>query len=329
MKNKCCFIIPYFGKFPNYFQLFLNSCESNPEFTWFIFTDDYTQYKYPENVICIDMNMKKFKEILKEKFDFEVKVNEPHKLCDLKPAYGYIFEEYIKGFDFWGHCDVDIILGDLKSFLSDELLERYDKLFCLGHFILYKNNYENNRLFMKAVNGQVWYKESFSTYKTTVFDETYGDDKNINTIFRHYNKKIFIEDWSMNSLIAPANFVKTTYDGRINDFYNEKFVDALYIWDNGKILRFYIKKNKLIREEFMYMHFQARQMNIHINIEENKKYKILGNGFYDLPFDYIDINNFKLIKRKIFSLRYLKIITNWKIDGLKKKVNKLIFKNKD
>ncbi|WP_368731163.1 DUF6625 family protein [Lacticaseibacillus paracasei] len=36
--KKCCFVIPYFGNFPNYFQLFLNSCKKNPHYDWLFFT---------------------------------------------------------------------------------------------------------------------------------------------------------------------------------------------------------------------------------------------------------------------------------------------------
>ena len=35
--EKVVFIIPYFGKFNNYFQLFLNSCAYNKKFEWLIF----------------------------------------------------------------------------------------------------------------------------------------------------------------------------------------------------------------------------------------------------------------------------------------------------
>lgn len=52
-KRLCVFILPYYGKFPNYFQLFLNSCGSNPEYDWLIFTDDHTAYDYPDNVPAV------------------------------------------------------------------------------------------------------------------------------------------------------------------------------------------------------------------------------------------------------------------------------------
>lgn len=43
-------IIPYYGKFPDFFQLFLNSCKWNKGFNWLIFTDNEDKYIYPDNV---------------------------------------------------------------------------------------------------------------------------------------------------------------------------------------------------------------------------------------------------------------------------------------
>lgn len=53
--KKICFIIPYFGDLPKYFQLFLNSCRHNKAYQWILFTDDNTKYIFPENVRKINM----------------------------------------------------------------------------------------------------------------------------------------------------------------------------------------------------------------------------------------------------------------------------------
>lgn len=65
----------------------------------------------------------------------------------------------MKKYEFWGHCDLDIILGNLNDFITEEMLNTYDKIFCLGHMILYKNDYDINRLFMKPVDGNLLYKK--------------------------------------------------------------------------------------------------------------------------------------------------------------------------
>ena len=56
MKNKVIFIIPYFGNFNNYFQLFLNSCATNSDFSWLIVTDNNEKYDFPRNVLLKQMS---------------------------------------------------------------------------------------------------------------------------------------------------------------------------------------------------------------------------------------------------------------------------------
>ena len=67
--NRCVFIIPYFGKFNNYFQLFLNSCKPNNRFDWLIITDDHGDYAYPSNVKVIYSDFSNIKTKIQEKLD--------------------------------------------------------------------------------------------------------------------------------------------------------------------------------------------------------------------------------------------------------------------
>ena len=83
--------------------------------------------------------------------DFEITLSKPQKLCDYKCAYGVIFEDYIQDYDWWGHCDLDQIFGNLNMFVTEDMLRKYDKLFSLGHLSLYKNSYKNNRIFMGKI----------------------------------------------------------------------------------------------------------------------------------------------------------------------------------
>ena len=76
--KKCVFILPYFGKFNNYFPLFLKSCEKNPTYNWLIFTDCKEKYNYPENVDVVDMTLQELKkkaEDLDFKFQWKHRIN--------------------------------------------------------------------------------------------------------------------------------------------------------------------------------------------------------------------------------------------------------------
>lgn len=305
--KKCVFIVPYFGKFPDMFPIFLKTCGFNRDFEWIFFTDIQEKYDYPDNVKVIYVKFEDLKKIIRNKFNFEIIINEPHKLCDYKPAYGYIFEEYLKDYAFWGHCDIDTIMGNLSKFITDELLEKYDKLFCLGHMILYRNTYDNNRVFMSEYKGKSLYKESFTSPITTIFDETYGGSENINTIFLAEGLPVLQEDWSANFQIEYSDFVRVTYNAESELYDTEERKDAFFVWNNGSIYRYWIEDNQLISQEFMYMHFQLRQMKFNSKVLNYEKFKIIPEIFEELEVWPITLGNFKSIRKKTFTLHFLHI----------------------
>lgn len=322
----CCFIIPYFGKFPNYFQLFLNSCKYNPDFNWLIFSDDETCYNVPQNVSIVRITFDSFKKRIQSFFDFEIVLPTPYKLCDYKPVYGYVLHDYLSEYLFWGYCDIDTIMGNLNHFLTPYVLENYDKIFCLGHMTLFKNNEENNRLFMSEYKGQLLYKRAFTTDKIVTFDEEWRDENNINQIFLSKGKKVFMEDYSMNPSISYNSFVRIRYVGHTSfsnshGYQIEKPKKALYVWDKGHIYRYFMDGAKFIREEFVYMHFQMRKIKISNRILNADCFKIIPNKFLPLEVDKINENTFRKIKTKgvCFHVQRLK----W--NSLKRKISRLIY----
>ena len=97
MKNKTCvLILPYFGKFNSYFSLFLRSFSYNTEFDLLLFTDSDVNYNYPKNVKVIKSELDSIKKRAEEKFGFKISLNNPYKLCDYKPAYGFCLKSIFK-----------------------------------------------------------------------------------------------------------------------------------------------------------------------------------------------------------------------------------------
>src|SRR5699024_8951933 len=124
-----------------------------------IYTDDVTEYNYPKNVHRIVMNFDECKRIIQSHFDFSIALKSPKKLCDYKCAYGYVFQDYLTDYDWWGHCDLDQVFGDLGTFITDERLNTVDKIYSIGHLTLYRNTEANNQIFMSEIEGRAWYKE--------------------------------------------------------------------------------------------------------------------------------------------------------------------------
>lgn len=324
--KKVCFIVPYFGTLPNYFQLFLESCSINKDYEWLIITNDQRKFCYPKNVKRVIMSFEELKKTISSKFSFKINLNTPRKLCDYKPAYGFIFENYLREYEYWGHCDIDTIMGKLDDFLPPLLKNQYDKIFTLGHFILYKNTKENNRIFMKNFRGQSLYKESFQTDSITTFDETYGDDNNVNSIFVENGAKVYEKDLSFNVDLYISKFTQIIYD-------NKQYVvlkhpsKILFIWSENGLKYFYIDKGKLQTKEVMYIHLQQRKMKVSRKmVYNNTSFSIIPNEFYPIQNQIPkNVNDFYKLKRNSLSFQREKIFIKWKWFGLKRKI--LIFLN--
>src|SRR4030042_6359419 len=109
--SKLGVIVIYFGTLPKYFNHFLVSCSFNRQIDWFLFTDQERPISLSENVFYHNFDINNFNNIASEKLRFPVKISYSYKLCDFKPAYGLIFEDFLKGHEYWGYCDIDMIFG--------------------------------------------------------------------------------------------------------------------------------------------------------------------------------------------------------------------------
>lgn len=300
--KKCCFVIPYFGKFNNYFPLFLKTCGWNKDFNWLVVTDDNTKYDYPENFRVIKMSFQELRDLVQEKFDFPITLEKPYKLCDYKPAYGYIFEEYLSEFRFWGHCDTDVLMGNLSGFFTDDIFEKYDKIGCLGHMVLYRNTKENNRVFMHEYKGVFLYKKAYTTNEIATFDEEYLYDNNINRIFLAEKRPVLIKDYSFNFHLDYYRFVKVEYIGIYTEksphgYRTENYKDAVYLWEDGHIKRYIRGEQCIIEEEMAYIHLQKRKMQFSESLLSLNRIKIIPNAFLELEVPNVSLETFSKIEK--------------------------------
>lgn len=309
MNNRVAFIIPYFGKFNNYFPLFLKSCETNADLCdWLIFTDDKTEYKYPNNVKVFYLEWSEMQDIITRKFEGKFCIERPYKLCDYKPTYGYLFSEYLSNYSFWGHCDVDLIWGKISDFLSIEFLMKFDKIFDLGHCTIFQNNLHVNKAFMLEINGKKRYEEVFRNKKNCSFDEEYYNES-INDIFIENGLTIFDKSFAANTYTKTSGFrlINMTHDKR--GYVLEKKCKGLFVWNSGKLIR-YCKINGLLeKKEYLYIHFQSRSMvvrNFDLVVRSDV-FKLIPNKFEILEVKEINNENFEKIKKKNFNLHYFKL----------------------
>ncbi len=139
-----------------------------------LFTDaDMSAYSIPDNVHVHAMTLEEIRQRAAKHLDFDPVLTTPYKLCDYKPMYGLIFQDYLAGYDFWGHVDPDVVWGDMGSFITDELLDEYSRLFQRGHLNLYRNTDEVNHFALHELPGwNICYKDIYSTTRHCCYDES-------------------------------------------------------------------------------------------------------------------------------------------------------------
>ncbi len=169
---KIAIVIPYFGTWPEWFPLFLKSCQYNPEIDWILVSDLKIKCACPANVKLFDVGLGELTERISQMFGLEVQIKYPYKLTDFKPAFGCIFSDYLSSYAFWGYGDMDLIYGKLNHFLSPGLFARYDIIspsrdFFPGHFLLLRNTDPICNFFRRARD----WKKIFNAELCFSFDE--------------------------------------------------------------------------------------------------------------------------------------------------------------
>ncbi len=243
--KRIALIIPYYGRLPEYFSIWLKSAEFNSEIDFILITDLITQEKCPRNVKVWNWTFEEIRTFFQQKFDFPISLKRPYKLCDYKAAYGYIFEDYLREYDFWGCCDMDCVMGDLCKCLNP-ILQHYDVIGKYGHLSLYRNAQEINRVFMES--GAVYsYKEVFSNEEIYAFDEVSG----VKRIFANSKWKCFFELEGMADIRIAHKAFRLAHGMR-------NYKEQIFIWENGKVYQVYEDNDSICYKEFAYLHFQKK-----------------------------------------------------------------------
>lgn len=271
-------ILPYFGKFPDIFPLFLKTAEKNPNINFLIISDSEENINYSENVIIVSQTFPEFRKLMEKQLGQTIALEKPYKLCDYKPIYGYVLSEQIKQYDYWGYCDCDLIWGDLYSFIEPLMEKGYDKIFASGHLTLYRNTQENNELFRTLDEGAL-FSEISRDNQIYWFDEDYQGKNNIHDLFLKSGKKVFAEDFSVNFNIDTNCFQRKMYSPENRTYIDIPYEKEQYYWDAGKIYQVKKREESIVITEYPYIHFQLRYMHgIQCALSE-ERFKIVPNRF--------------------------------------------------
>lgn len=181
---KKCFVLTQFGSSHTWTQKYFDNIATLEKYGWYwkIFTPNKYE-KIPSNVEIIPMTIEELNVLMFNK----IGVNPENKILtngtpskhvsDFYVASGKIFEDYLKGFDYWGITNWDIVYGRLDKFLPDSELTKYDVWTddvntINGIFCLFKNEVYVNLLFMEIPH----WKEMFTTHQLFGTDEYHMTD---------------------------------------------------------------------------------------------------------------------------------------------------------
>lgn len=313
----CCFVVCYFGTLPRYMPYVLKTCAASPDYNWLLFTDDSTPYDYPENFRVEITDFADFKRLVGERFDFDLCIPTPKKLCDFKPAYGYIFSQYLADYPFWGHCDLDEFFGNLSQYISLELLEGYDKIYTLGHMSIYRNIPQINNLFMVDYNHPTAkytsYKQVFQSPYGCSFDEWPDNCVNINVLAEQENIRIRDDSPMLDIVGNRSYFLSAAYDRSIHRWITQLGKQYMVCFDGKEIYYLECSKNNLVQHKALYAHLQKRQFSVKLPLD--KAFVIIPNKI--IPCSVEILKNKRWIKRQI---RRSKIRSVFKVDECKNKL---------
>lgn len=280
-----CFVIFYAGDLPVWFDAFMLSCRKNKEINWLIFTDAAIPKKHPQNITFKHLNLKAFNKLAGDTTKLIIKVKMPYKICDFKPLYGDIFKTYLNNYEYWGHCDLDLVWGDLEDFYKNIDYKKYDiissrKNAISGHCTIYKNSKRISNLYKEIKD----YQKPLLDISYAGFDEGY---------YSYYIYTLFKETTRL-KIYWQKNFAVERYTLRRNPIG--------WYWKNGRIF-------SKTGNEHLYLHFlnwkkSIQKIDFNYIDKPNQFYFCKTGMFTNKESIKLTLNNYP-IKTPFYKLKFV------------------------
>ena len=235
-------IIAHFGPLPAWVNFFIESCRANKTVDWILFSDAAPPENRCANVRYVQIPFPDYRKELSRTLGVEVGAEIPYKLCDVKPALPFIHASLLRGYDFVGFGDLDVIYGDIRAFYDDEVLNNYDLLSTSperisGHFCLMRNRPELITAFRRA---RGW-KDAMTRTDNVGFDE-----RAFYNVFRGARARL-VRGWG----VRPVRcFFREAYSTPAATR------EMRWYWKDGRL------SNEFYPDQgFLYLHFMYWQSN--------------------------------------------------------------------
>ena len=236
-------VIPWFGKLPATYTMWRKSVLYNSTIDFYLYTD--VRCESEGNLHVINVTFEDFVKLLQKNFDFPISCSRPYKLCDYKPCFGEALSQLLSKYDFWGYCDMDMVFGDLRKFFTDNLLDKYDRMFITGHISLYKNNERMNVLYRSTGSYPEYnIEEVYRTNEACYFDEFRG-----------------MELKCIRNRVRVMSFEHCDYNPTRSQFYKDG-VQVIAVWDHGRLFTLDRDCNE---KDMVYVHIAKRTLKNEID----------------------------------------------------------------
>jgi len=171
-RGKALLILPFSGPFGPWLPLYLHSL-ANQHTLDLLLLSDTVPPELPSNVRHVPMTFDDIRERANARLKTPVRLHRGRNICDLRPAFGLVFEEFTQGYEYWAFGDEDVLYGDLDRMLAPHLDGTADLVFPAlngksGHLTIVKNHPRTNEL---AMNDPV-YKDVLNSQEHWAYDET-------------------------------------------------------------------------------------------------------------------------------------------------------------
>lgn len=255
--NSIAVIVTWFGPLPVYFPAWLKSAEFNSSIDFFCFFDHEFESD-ANNIHIVKTTMDKEINRIAKATGEEIRIKNAYKFCDLRPFFGLGYQEYIKDYVYWAYCDIDMVFGNLRHFLTDDVLSNYDRFYEYGYLSVFRNNAQMNNLY--DLPGGIYSR---------------------NAIFRGNGKCTPEEHYGLYR-ISEKNGIKWYREKNFADFYipyssyilnqRENYDEQVFYWEEGKVIRAYVDNEKIKIEEMAFLHWQKRKPMLSIEALDSNAY---------------------------------------------------------
>lgn len=266
----------------------------------------YLPFLLPPNIRHIHIDWNQFVDRVAERIyegeePGDLRTADFYKVIDFKPLFAHLFPEEVQGYDWWGHIDNDMVLGNVRRFITPSVLNENDIISAhpnktFGPFTLYRNTNQVNELFRLAEQPL---KDIFATKNVMGFDEWGGGDGWNGTENKNYystmsgiidqHRKVLELRWHGYKGIAH-------WDGdcikKVNPFRCSECV-----FTKGELVAIR-QRTKVLPKEVLLCHYQHGKQFLEESLEDQTKLaRILEEGKFRVShpegFDFYDTTTIK------------------------------------